>query len=204
MSLTRKGFKWKQWKSCNDHHWTETMGLCNLSLSLSFFLRDMLLFIKAASLIPIFSSHGARLGDEDWEVHARPTELSFVHIPVLQPHLCAGWCYSGSTVINNALFNIVCPGKAFSCQLRRELAPQGRKGKMAVKSGGELWLQDVMHKQRGLECQSAFFCTWFTFPIVVLTYVGKDHQLGLRDWSEEWLKVIPLTFLYPRFFLTTN
>ena len=44
-------------------------------------------------------------------------------------------------MINNASFNIACLGKGFNWQLSRKL---DRKGKMTVKSGKELRLEDVI------------------------------------------------------------
>lgn len=102
----------------------------------------MLLFRNTASLIPLFSSYRPRVGYGDREVYTRPAELSFVHMPVLQLHLCADWCYSGNTVINNnASFNIACPGKGFNWQLSRK---PDRKGKIAVKQDGKLRLEKVI------------------------------------------------------------
>lgn len=144
------------------------MRLCKCSL-LSF-LRDRLLFRTMTSLIPLFSSHRPRVGDEDQEVCVRPAELSFVHMPVLQLHLCADCCYSDNTVINNnASFNIACLGKGFNWQLSRK---PDKKGKMAVKQGGELRWRKLRYKQRGLEYSLAFFCTWFTFLRQCLQFVG--------------------------------
>ena len=73
---------------------------------------------------------------------------------------------------NNASFNIAFPGKGFIWQLSRK---PDRKGKMAMKQGGQLRLEEVMvQAERAGVFIGIFLNPIYISYIVVLKSVGKD------------------------------
>lgn len=83
------------------------------------------------------------------------------------------WCYSGNTVINNnASFNIACAGKGFNWPLSRK---PDRKGKTAVKQGGELRLEEIIEQAKRVAVLVCIFLHLIYISyIVVLKSVWKD------------------------------